>query len=83
MRAAAPMSPVSSSQAKSTFSISCSGLTSQASPQPWLAVAWDQGLVQTVLPHEDLGLDAVLFGPQLEVQVVEQPTEDQKLASAP
>ena len=39
IRAAAPISPVSSSTAKRTFSISCSGLMSTQWPQPWLAVA--------------------------------------------
>ena len=38
--AAAQIRPVSSSAAKSTFSISCSGAMSQQMPQPWLATAW-------------------------------------------
>ena len=41
MRAAAPISPVSSSTAKSTRSISCSGWASPSvMPQPWLTTAW-------------------------------------------
>ena len=36
IRAAAPISPVSSSTAKRIFSISCFGSTSQHRPYPWL-----------------------------------------------